>query len=143
MKPSFKIFRTSKPSETYSLGLHIGEKINSPQIICLIGPLGAGKTVFAKGLIRGIGVKSIVKSPSFVLVREYQGRLPVFHFDLYRIKGTEAMEDLGYREYFYSDAVTLIEWADSIRSLWPERYLLVDIGFVRENVRSIRLESRL
>ena len=99
----------------------LGEKIPAGSVVCLDGDLGVGKTVFAKGVAKGLGVKEPVSSPTFTIVQEYrEGRIPMFHFDVYRIEDPEEMYEIGYEEYFYGDGVCLIEWADQIRELIPE-----------------------
>jgi tRNA threonylcarbamoyladenosine biosynthesis protein TsaE len=99
----------------------LGEKIPAGSVVCLDGDLGVGKTVFAKGVAKGLGVKEPVSSPTFTIVQEYrEGRIPLFHFDVYRIEDPEEMYEIGYEEYFYGDGVCLIEWADQIRELIPE-----------------------
>ena len=99
----------------------LGEKIPAGSVVCLDGDLGVGKTVFAKGVAKGLGLKEPVSSPTFTIVQEYrEGRIPLFHFDVYRIEDPEEMYEIGYEEYFYGDGVCLIEWADQIRELIPE-----------------------
>ena len=99
----------------------LGEKIPAGSVVCLDGDLGVGKTVFAKGVAKGLGVKEPVSSPTFTIVQEYrEGGIPLFHFDVYRIEDPEEMYEIGYEEYFYGDGVCLIEWADQIRELIPE-----------------------
>ena len=107
--------------DTLRYGQMLGEKIPAGSVVCLDGDLGVGKTVFAKGVAKGLGVKEPVSSPTFTIVQEYrEGRIPLFHFDVYRIEDPEEMYEIGYEEYFYGDGVCLIEWADQIRELIPE-----------------------
>ena len=107
--------------DTFRYGQMLGEKIPAGSVVCLDGDLGVGKTVFAKGVAKGLGVKEPVSSPTFTIVQEYrEGRIPLFHFDVYRIEDPEEMYEIGYEEYFYGDGVCLIEWADQIRELIPE-----------------------
>ena len=107
--------------DTFRYGQMLGEKIPAGSVVCLNGDLGVGKTVFAKGVAKGLGVKEPVSSPTFTIVQEYrEGRIPLFHFDVYRIEDPEEMYEIGYEEYFYGDGVCLIEWADQIRELIPE-----------------------
>jgi len=106
--------------ETYNFALELGEKVKVPCLICLDGDLGAGKTVFAKGLAKGLGVEDDIVSPTFVLFNVYEkGRLPFYHFDVYRIEEPEEMYEIGYEEYFFSTGVCLVEWASLIEELIP------------------------
>lgn len=120
-------FLTKKAEETYRLGEKLGKIIFSPSLIALVGELGSGKTVFTQGIGEGLGVKGRVKSPSFVIINEHPGNIPLYHFDLYRIS-EEEVEILGYEEYFYAPkGVVVIEWADIIPHLLPPEYLEVKI----------------
>ena len=106
--------------ETYNLALELGKKVTVPCLICLDGDLGAGKTVFAKGLAKGLGVEDDIVSPTFVLFNVYEkGRLPLYHFDVYRIEEPEEMYEIGYEEYFFGTGVCLVEWASLIEELIP------------------------
>lgn len=108
------------PEETMHLAAKFGEKLMEKDVITLEGDLGAGKTTFTKGLAKGLGVRKTVSSPTFTIVKEYKGRLPLYHMDVYRLEDT--MEDLGFDEYFDGDGVTVVEWAHLIESqLPPER----------------------
>ena len=98
----------------------MGKKASAGEIVCLNGELGTGKTVFAKGFAEGLGITEAVVSPTFTILREYtDGRLPLYHFDVYRIEDADEMNELGYEEYFFGDGVTLIEWAGLIAELIP------------------------
>lgn len=112
---------THSPDETWELAFQMGQQAVPGEVITLNGDLGAGKTVFAQGFAAGLGVSEPVNSPTFTIVQEYAGRLPLYHFDVYRIEEPEEMEEIGYRDYFYGDGVCLIEWAEQIRELLPER----------------------
>ena len=112
---------SKSPDETFALGRSFGEKAKAGQIYCLDGDLGAGKTVFAQGFAEGLGVSETVNSPTFTIVNIYEsGRLPLYHFDLYRIEEPEEMEEIGYEEYFYSEGVCLVEWASLVPEIIPE-----------------------
>ncbi|MCD6317993.1 tRNA (adenosine(37)-N6)-threonylcarbamoyltransferase complex ATPase subunit type 1 TsaE [Candidatus Aerophobetes bacterium] len=120
-------FLTKKAEETYRLGEKLGKRIFSPSLIALVGELGSGKTVFTQGIGEGLGVKGKVRSPSFVIINEYPGNIPLYHFDLYRIS-QEELKVLGYEEYFYTPkGVVVIEWANVIPHLLPPQYLEVRI----------------
>lgn len=122
---------TNSPEETVKLGYHLGKELKSGDIVCLIGDLGAGKTTLTQSIARGLDVDDYVTSPTFTLINEYDGRYPVYHFDVYRINDVDEMYDLGYEEYFYSDGVTLIEWANLIEAILPQKRL--DIKIKRGN----------
>ena len=121
-------FHTGSPEETELLGERIGEALEPGSVIALIGELGAGKTVLTKGIARGLRVPDLVHSPSFTLIHEHTGRLPVYHFDLYRLKSPEELENLGPESYFYGDGVVVIEWAEKARELLPPDRLEVRIS---------------
>lgn len=109
--------------DTYELGRSMGEKACPGQVYTLIGDLGTGKTVFTKGLAAGLGISEPVSSPTFTIVQVYEeGRLPFYHFDVYRIGSVEEMDEIGYEDYIYGDGVSLIEWADLIEEILPEHY---------------------
>ena len=117
------IRETNSERETYELGFAMGREARPGEVYTLIGDLGVGKTVFTKGLAAGLGIKEPVSSPTFTILQEYEeGRLPFYHFDVYRIGDVEEMDEIGYEDYFYGDGVCLIEWADLIREILPEHY---------------------
>lgn len=122
-----KTITTNRDTETYALGKSLGEAAAPGEIYCLTGGLGAGKTVFAKGFAEGLGVSVEVTSPTFAIVQVYDGRLPFYHFDVYRIGDAEEMSDTGYEEYFYGGGVCLIEWAELIKELLPENVVWIAI----------------
>ena len=114
--------------DTWELGFSLGEKAGTGQIFTLIGDLGVGKTVFTKGLAKGLGITEPVNSPTFTILQVYEeGRLPFYHFDVYRIGDVEEMDEIGYEDYFYGDGVCLIEWADLIEEILPEHYTQIQI----------------
>ena len=115
------VFETWKPEETYELGKKMGEEAVPGQIICLNGDLGVGKTVFTQGFAKGLGIEEPVCSPTFTIVQEYgEGRLPFYHFDVYRIGDVEEMDEVGYEDYIMGQGVSLIEWAGLIEEILPE-----------------------
>lgn len=127
------VIETRKAEETFALGEKIGRQAKPGQVITLVGDLGVGKTVFTKGLAQGLGIMEPVSSPTFTIVQEYRdGRLPLYHFDVYRIGDPEEMEEIGYEDYFYGDGVCLVEWADLIEELIPEQAVWVTIEKVLE-----------
>lgn len=121
-------YETNSPEETFELAEQLGRKAAAGEVYTLNGDLGVGKTVFAKGFARGLGISDEVSSPTFTILQEYEGgRLPLYHFDVYRIEEPEEMEEVGYEDYFYGDGVCLVEWADMIRDLLPENAVSVAI----------------
>lgn len=118
------VYETFNMEDTYKLGEEMGAAVQEGDIITLLGDLGVGKTVFAKGLAVGLGIAEDVSSPTFTIVQEYDdGRLPLYHFDVYRIEEPEEMEAIGYEEYFFGDGVCLVEWANLIEELIPEKHI--------------------
>lgn len=123
-----KIFETLGEKETWRLGYLLGQKAAPGQVYALTGDLGVGKTIFTQGLAAGLGITEAVSSPTFTIVQIYEeGRLPLYHFDVYRIRDVEEMEEVGYEDYFYGEGVCLIEWADLIEEILPEKYCRVTI----------------
>ena len=128
------IYETMSPKETFELGKKIGLEAKAGEIICLDGDLGVGKTVFTQGFAKGLGIDEAVNSPTFTIIQEYdEGRLPLYHFDVYRIGDPEEMYEIGYEDYFYGQGVCLIEWAKLIEELIPDEAKIVLIGKNLEN----------
>ena len=123
--------------ETANLAKKLGKLVESGDIICLIGDLGAGKTSFTKAFALGLEVEDYVTSPTFTIIQEYEGRLPLYHFDVYRIEDLREMEDIAYEEYFYGDGVCVIEWAQIIKDLLPKNYLQIEIKHMDIEKREI------
>ena len=120
-----EIIETRSPEETEALGRRLAETASPGDIICLNGELGVGKTVFVKGFSKGLGITEPVVSPTFTILQEYhEGRLPMYHFDVYRIEDPSEMEEVGIDEYFYGDGICLIEWAGLIAEMIPRGALL-------------------
>ena len=114
--------------DTFALGRQLGRQAEPGQVYTLIGDLGVGKTVFTQGLAAGLGITEPVNSPTFTILQSYEGgRLPFFHFDVYRIGDVEEMEEIGYEDCFYGDGVCLVEWADLIEEILPERHTQICI----------------
>ncbi|MFQ6079673.1 MAG: tRNA (adenosine(37)-N6)-threonylcarbamoyltransferase complex ATPase subunit type 1 TsaE, partial [Thermodesulfobacteriota bacterium] len=132
---------TSSPEETIQLGQLIGEILRPGSVIGLCGGLGTGKTHLIKGLARGLGIdhRHYVTSPSFTIINEYPGRIPLTHIDLYRLEEMDQIEELGYEEYFYGDGVTVIEWAEKMLPFLPENRLMVELTHLCENRRKFRI----
>lgn len=116
------------PQETFLLGRQIGEDAEVGEVYTLIGDLGAGKTVFTQGVADGLGISEAVNSPTFTILQVYEeGRLPFYHFDVYRIGDVEEMDEIGYEDYFYGNGICFIEWANLIEEILPEHYIEITI----------------
>jgi tRNA threonylcarbamoyladenosine biosynthesis protein TsaE len=122
------VFETVTPEETFLLGKRIGEQAKAGQIYTLNGDLGVGKTVFTQGVAAGLGITEAVSSPTFTIVQTYEeGRLPFYHFDVYRIGDIEEMEEIGYDDYFFGEGICLIEWAELIEEIIPKNSISITI----------------
>ena len=122
------IIETENPEETFALGQKIGRAATPGQVYTLTGDLGVGKTVFTQGVASGLGITEPVKSPTFTIVQVYEeGRLPFYHFDVYRIGDIEEMEEIGYDDYFFGEGICLIEWAELIEEILPENRISITI----------------
>lgn len=135
-----EIFYTSSPEETLELGRRVGEGLKAGAVVALTGELGTGKTSFTQGIAEGLGVTSYVKSPSFTIVNEYRGVLPVYHIDLYRLGDVNEIYELGIEEYIYGDGVCVIEWAEKAYPILPEEYILIKFFYTGEKTRKINVE---
>lgn len=125
---SIKTVETNAPKETFALGEELGRAARPGQVYTLIGDLGVGKTVFTQGMARGLGITEPVNSPTFTILQVYEeGRLPFYHFDVYRIGDVEEMEEIGYEDCFYGEGVCLIEWANLIEEILPAGYTQITI----------------
>lgn len=134
---------TKSAEETVALGRKIGEKLKANDVIALTGTLGAGKTTLVQGIAAGLGVKDYVNSPTFIIINEHQGRLPLYHVDLYRLEDESAIEDLGIEEYFNAGGVCVIEWAEKLGDLMPKTVEEIGIEMTGENERKICVSSAL
>ena len=122
------IKETYSAKQTYEYGYEMGANAKPGDVFCLEGDLGVGKTVFTQGFAKGLGIEEPVNSPTFTIVQEYnEGRLALYHFDVYRITDISEMDEIGYEEYFYSDGVCLIEWGNMIEEILPENTVFVKI----------------
>ena len=119
---------TFSAEETYKIGEQMGREAKAGDVLCLVGDLGVGKTVFTQGFAAGLGITEPVSSPTFTIVQTYdEGRMPFYHFDVYRIGDIEEMDEIGYEDYFYGSGVTMIEWANLIEEILPQDYQEVQI----------------
>jgi tRNA threonylcarbamoyladenosine biosynthesis protein TsaE len=127
------IIETFQSEETFALGRKLGEAAKPGEVVCLLGDLGVGKTVFTQGFAVGLGITEPVSSPTFTIVQTYdEGRMPFYHFDVYRIGDVEEMEEIGFDEYVFGEGVCLIEWANLIEEILPDNYKTVKIEKVPE-----------
>lgn len=125
---SGKIFDSQSEKDTFQIGVSLGEACQPGDIFLLEGDLGVGKTVFSKGFGKGLGIQEPISSPTFTIVQIYEGgRLPLYHFDAYRIADVEEMEEIGYEDYFFGQGVCLIEWASMIQEILPENCTFIRI----------------
>ena len=122
------VIETRSPEETFALGENLGREAKPGQIYTLNGDLGTGKTVFTQGFASGLGITEPVNSPTFTILQVYEeGRMPFYHFDVYRIGDVEEMDEIGYEDCFYGEGVCLIEWAELIEEILPEKVIVVTI----------------
>ena len=129
---------TSNPEQTWRVGEMLGRRLGPGDTVCLYGDLGAGKTSFSYGVALGLEVKSeYITSPTFTFVNEYQGRVPFYHIDLYRLKDASELGNIGFDEYLDADGVTVIEWAERAEDELPEERLSIYLNYVNENSREI------
>ncbi len=138
------LLHSKSPRETVRFGKKLGSLLRPGDVVALTGELGTGKTQLIKGLAAGIGIgnPAYVSSPSFTLIHEYQGKIPLYHIDLFRLKDEGEAEGLGLEEYLRGGGVTAIEWADRIPSTLPEEILLIHIRYTGKNTRSLEITGR-
>lgn len=129
--------------ETLSFGEKLAKRLKGGDFVALIGDLGSGKTVLTKGIAKGLGVKNAcyVNSPTFVIIKEYKGKLPLYHFDLYRLDHPGLLDVENFKEYFYGDGVAVVEWADKIKGLLPKKRWEVRMSLAGEGKRKIDIKA--
>lgn len=134
-------FCAHSPEETMALGEKLGRSFRGCEVVALIGPLGSGKTCFVQGIVKGLNLRADqrVKSPTYVIINNYQGRVPIYHIDLYRLGGVEELEELGLEELIGEGGVTVIEWAEKAMELLPESCTRVNFQIICETERLIRV----
>lgn len=134
---------TRSPKKTMELGRRLAKRLSRGDVVALYGELGSGKTTFTKGVGKGLAVKDSrrINSPTFVLIKEYKGRLPLYHVDLYRLDSLQDIEDIAVEEYIYGDGVAIIEWAEKIKSILPKKHIAVRFKIKGENERDIEIED--
>lgn len=122
------VIESLKTEDTFQTGFQLGQQAKKGEVYCLLGDLGVGKTVFTQGFAKGLGIEEPISSPTFTIVQEYEeGRMPFYHFDVYRISDIDEMEEIGYEDYFYGEGVCFIEWANLIEEILPENRKIITI----------------
>ncbi|OGO06248.1 MAG: tRNA (adenosine(37)-N6)-threonylcarbamoyltransferase complex ATPase subunit type 1 TsaE, partial [Chloroflexi bacterium RBG_13_56_8b] len=128
--------------QTQEFGTRLGKIARPGDVILLVGKLGAGKTCLTQGIAWGLGIKEYAASPSFVLVRELYGRLPLYHLDFYRLENLAEIAELGLDEYFYGQGVSVVEWAEKALSLLPPENLLIEMEYIADNERRLQIKAK-
>jgi len=128
------------PQETQKIGVRIGELAQAGDVFLLVGKLGTGKTCLTQGIAWGLNIKDYALSPSFVIMRELYGRLPLYHIDLFRLERVEEIENLGLDDYLYGNGVCVVEWAERSLEILPPEHLLIEIGYLDDTKRSFQLK---
>lgn len=135
------LFKSDSPETTFEIGVSIGSRLKAKDIVCLTGELGSGKTTLIKGIAGGAGVKDRVTSPSFKLINEYTGKVPFYHFDLYRLERVDDIQQIGYEEYFYGNGITVVEWAEKLKELLPAERIEIYLFYTGSNSRELEISS--
>ena len=130
---------SESPEETQRLGIGLGRLAQPGDLFMLVGELGAGKTCLTQGIAWGLDIAGYATSPTFVVINQYMGRLPLYHIDLYRLDSIEEVVDLGLDDYLYGNGVCVVEWADKAMNVLPPEHLLVEINYVSDTVRNLAL----
>ena len=140
-----KVIRTESPEETQALGEKLGKRLKPGDVIALIGDLGTGKTCLTQGIARGVGIapNEAVSSPSYILINEYNGKIPIYHIDLYRLETAVEIAELGLGEYIESDGICIIEWAERMADGLPDTYIKIHIAWEDENTRTIKIQHSI
>lgn len=140
-----QVFETYSYEDTINIAKEIADTFTGGEFVAMYGDLGAGKTAFVQGIAKALGIAQHVTSPTFTIVNEYEGRLPLYHFDVYRIADSDEMYEIGFDEYVNSDGVCMVEWAELIEDLFPPRYIKITINkndAVDFDYRKIIVEKR-
>lgn len=140
-----EIIETRTSEETFQLGKRLGKTAQRGDIYALVGDLGVGKTVFSKGFAEGLAIDEVISSPTFTLINEYQGgRLPLYHFDIYRIEEAEELDAIGFQDYIYGDGVCLVEWANRTPEIFPEHtvWIKIEKDYMQEDYRKVSVDRQ-
>ena len=138
------IYESFSEEQTRKIGFELAKKAKKGDIYCLSGDLGTGKTAFTKGFAQGLEIKEDITSPTFTIINEYIGKLPLYHFDVYRISSLEEMDDTGYEDYFFGEGICIVEWAELIKELIPKDafWITIEKDFSKEDeYRKIEVEQ--
>ncbi len=140
-----KTVKTESPEDTQSLGEELGRRLKAGDVVALIGDLGTGKTCLTQGIARGVGIapNEVVSSPSYILINEYDGKIPIYHIDLYRLETFAEIAELGLGEYMNSNGICIIEWAERMTEELPDTCIKIHIAWEDENTRSIKIQHSL
>ncbi len=129
------------PDETQAIGQILGELASPGDVFLLVGDLGAGKTCLTQGVLWGLGTDEFARSPTFVLVSQYQGRMTMYHMDLYRLDSFDEILDLGLDEFLFGDGISVVEWAEKAPGAFPENHMLIQIQYIDDSTRRLRLNA--
>ena len=136
-------FTTDSREATMELGSRLARRLTAGSIVCLFGELGSGKTTFVKGMAKGLKISPVkVHSPTFVLMNIYEGKLPLYHFDFYRLDEIREIENIGYDEFFYGKGIAVVEWPQRMGNLLPAEYLQIELASKSENSRIIKMTAK-
>lgn len=133
---------STAPEQTLSFGRQLGQLLRTGNVLCLIGDLGAGKTLFVQGIAQGLGLDGEITSPTFTVMNVYEGTVPVYHFDLYRLEEPEQLMDIGFDEYTGGDGIAIIEWPDKFPDYMPDSYLRIELVKTGDNSRVIKVSAQ-
>lgn len=140
MKPDILEIISRSPEQTQRIGVRLGESAWAGSIVLLVGSLGAGKTCLTQGIAWGLGINEYTMSPSFVLIREYQGRLPLYHIDFYRLDRLDEVAELGLDDYLYGRGICVVEWAEKALDVLPKEHMLIQMEYLADTERQLRLK---
>ena len=136
------IIKTYSTEETIALGERLGKCLEKGDVVTLNGDLGAGKTHFTKGIAKGLDVDDYITSPTFTIVNEHKGRVPLYHFDVYRIDDIYEMYEIGFEEYLYGEGVCIVEWSDKVKDMLPKDTIDIIISVIDDNTREFKIISK-
>lgn len=136
------IIKTYSTEETIALGERLGKCLEKGDVVTLNGDLGAGKTHFTKGIAKGLNVDDYITSPTFTIVNEHEGRVPLYHFDVYRIDDIYEMYEIGFEEYLYGEGVCIVEWSDKVKDMLPKDTIDIIISVIDDNTREFKIISK-
>ncbi len=136
------IIKTYGTEETIALGEKLGKCLEKGDVVTLNGDLGAGKTHFTKGIAKGLNVDDYITSPTFTIVNEHEGRIPLYHFDVYRIEDVYEMYEIGFEEYLYGEGVCIVEWSDKVKDMLPKDTIDIIISVIDDNTREFKISSK-